>query len=144
MNAAAATTARQPRSSRSRLRQRSPSKLQTTLPSAMMITTKHGTVIVPSGFFKAGVEGWPRSCVHHQGRLRAGAPDVPLAAAEHLMERASAGRPRSARREALKGGFSHFASADGHSNYASSHRLSTKTFVRELCGAGPENYERIT
>src|SRR5262245_39131820 len=60
-------------------------QLQTTLPSAMMITTKHGTVIVPSGF-KAGVEGWPRSCVHHQGRLRAGAPDVPLAAAEHLME----------------------------------------------------------
>src|SRR5215467_1796568 len=25
-------------------------QLQTTLPSAMMITTKHGTVIVPSGF----------------------------------------------------------------------------------------------
>jgi hypothetical protein len=24
--------------------------------------------------------------VHHQGRLRAGAPDVPLAAAEHLMD----------------------------------------------------------
>ena len=34
----------------------------------------------------AGVERRPRSCVHHQGRLRAGAPDVPLAAAEHLMD----------------------------------------------------------
>src|SRR5215831_13808873 len=34
----------------------------------------------------ARVEGWTRSCVYHQDGLRAGPPDVPLAAAKHLMD----------------------------------------------------------
>ena len=40
----------------------------------------------------ARVEGWPRSCVYHQDGLRAGPPDVPLAAAKHLMDGFQQGR----------------------------------------------------
>ena len=39
-------------------------QLQTTLPSAMMITTKHGTVIVPSGFkARESKDGRAHACI---------------------------------------------------------------------------------
>ena len=39
-------------------------QLQTTLPSAMMITTKHGTVVVPSGFrARESKDGRAHACI---------------------------------------------------------------------------------
>ena len=43
-------------------------RLQTTLPSAMMITTKHGTVNVPSGFkAQESKDGRAHACIIKEG-----------------------------------------------------------------------------
>jgi hypothetical protein len=55
---------------------------------AMMITTSTARSSSRAAS-RHGSEGWPRSCMHHQGRRRADAPDVPLAAPEQSSGRVS-------------------------------------------------------
>jgi len=65
-NAAAATTARRPK--QIPVTPALAQQLQTTLPSAMMITTKHGTVIVPSGFkARESKDGRAHACIIKMG-----------------------------------------------------------------------------
>ena len=57
----------------------------TTLPGTMMITTKHGSVIVPANFPRRRIQGQPDACLHQGFGQRQPAPHLPVPAAIHVI-----------------------------------------------------------